>query len=507
MEEMQIQHRNYATKQKQWEKVNHFLVIGMAVYFLMVFVNIFSAYRSGSRSFGYVCAAAVISLLSISINIIIYIREKGSIMLRYAASIGFYLIYLMVTSAFYGEFLNFLAFTPVIGCILYFDKKLLAIDTAVMSVCSLLAAFHEGRIEGNSKLQIIATLFTIFVILGILFYTNYLGYQFNSDTLEGLKEEQKAQNLLVEQVIKIAGDVENKTKTAASLAETLAVSATTVNQTMFEISDNTQNTAENIQEQTKMTQQIQTAIELAAQRSEQMVQTGEESGQRIQKERKTMEQLRSQSLSIAELNQKVMETTKQLRKRVSEVKQIAATISGISNQTNLLALNASIESARAGEAGRGFAVVAEQIRGLAEDTRQETEHISRILEELFQNAEETAGSVEESVVSAKEQGTLIDTAAENFRKIEEGVSFLTENVNEINQNISELSEANGRIVDSITQLSAATEEVTAGAQQASVICEQNQKEAETVKQTLMNVIETAKRLENYTSKEISSNIK
>ncbi|MEO1253921.1 MAG: methyl-accepting chemotaxis protein, partial [Bacteroidota bacterium] len=58
-----------------------------------------------------------------------------------------------------------------------------------------------------------------------------------------------------------------------------------------------------------------------------------------------------------------------LKERSSEITRVLSIITDIAAQTNLLALNAAIEAAQAGDAGRGFAVVAEEIRKLAEDSR------------------------------------------------------------------------------------------------------------------------------------------
>lgn len=65
-------------------------------------------------------------------------------------------------------------------------------------------------------------------------------------------------------------------------------------------------------------------------------------------------------------------------KVVEQITVLAESIMGITSQTNLLALNASIEAARAGEAGRGFSVVAEEIRKLAEQSRENVENIQKV---------------------------------------------------------------------------------------------------------------------------------
>lgn len=75
----------------------------------------------------------------------------------------------------------------------------------------------------------------------------------------------------------------------------------------------------------------------------------------------------------------------------------------ISGQTNLLALNASIESARAGEAGRGFAVVAQQIRQLAEQTKNFTEEITQITNELNANANMVVDTISDSIEATDQQ--------------------------------------------------------------------------------------------------------
>lgn len=72
----------------------------------------------------------------------------------------------------------------------------------------------------------------------------------------------------------------------------------------------------------------------------------------------------------------------ELQQAYRQVAGSIASIEKISSQTNLLALNAAIEAAKAGEHGKGFAVVAEEVRTLADSSKQITGTIHNLLDNL-----------------------------------------------------------------------------------------------------------------------------
>ena len=79
-------------------------------------------------------------------------------------------------------------------------------------------------------------------------------------------------------------------------------------------------------------------------------------------------------------------------KKIKKIEELTDEILSISNQTNLLALNASIEAARAGEAGKGFAVVAQEIRNLADHSKNTANYIQSINADVISSVNDLAAN-------------------------------------------------------------------------------------------------------------------
>lgn len=75
----------------------------------------------------------------------------------------------------------------------------------------------------------------------------------------------------------------------------------------------------------------------------------------------------------------------QLSQKIEKIRVVIRIIDDIAQKTDLLSLNASIEATRAGEAGRGFALVANEIRSMAENSKQSSQEIGHIVQELLED--------------------------------------------------------------------------------------------------------------------------
>ena len=489
---MKIKEKYYrfAEKGQQIQRVNRFFVTEYLIFYAFILFMLWASRAKGVRSLGFAAFVSVIAVVSGGALLIGWKRRPESERLRYLALIGLYLVSFFMTFAYTESFIRFLGLAPFIGCILFFDPKYSRIGGIGYLVLNALTVFGQIRqqpegVAGTTNL--VLDLLALGVLVFAVIFTTNVAQKFNHDTRHSEQQEQRKQQAEVrkgtESVMKIVNDLNGSTEV--------------VNGAMKDISSSTHSTAENIQTQTTMTQDIQHSIEQTLESSENMVKVAKQSGELNQKSMEIMEHLKKQSAVIAETNSGVADSMKALQERTEAVKSIADTIFSISSQTNLLALNASIESARAGEAGKGFAVVADEIRQLAEKTRSETESIAQILDELFKNAEDAATAVSRSIEATNAQDSMIAKASESFSGMNENVNTLVQEIEGIDGMLNRLSDANNQIVDNISNLSATTEEVTASSVQVADLSVENLNNAEQAKQKLDNVLAVSHELDKY----------
>ncbi|KAE9628373.1 HAMP domain-containing protein [Defluviitalea raffinosedens] len=174
-------------------------------------------------------------------------------------------------------------------------------------------------------------------------------------------------------------------------------------------------------------------------------------------------------------------------KEVEKINDLTGNILDISGQTNLLALNAAIEAARAGEAGKGFAVVANEIRVLADNTKNTVNHIQQInalvinaVNELTRNANNMlefiksnvlsdydklantgeqynndATVIDEIMLSFSNDATKLQTTVEQMTLATQGISITvdesTKGISNVAENITDLVDSIGNIQNEMVQ--------------------------------------------------------
>lgn len=150
-------------------------------------------------------------------------------------------------------------------------------------------------------------------------------------------------------------------------------------------------------------------------------------------------------------------------KSVDQVNSLTNDILSISSQTNLLALNASIEAARAGEAGKGFAVVAEEIRQLADSSRQTANRIQEINGVVTEAVYNLSGNANNLVEYLNES---ILPEFENFVnsgvQYRENATYIQSVMDEFTEKTDALKRATDEIANSISTITDAIEEGAKG---------------------------------------------
>lgn len=167
-----------------------------------------------------------------------------------------------------------------------------------------------------------------------------------------------------------------------------------------------------------------------------------------------------------EMTRSMVEKVDKLKESTGSIRKILEVLNNLTKQTNILSLNATIEAARAGVAGRGFMVVADEIRQLADQSRQSIDVVGQITETIQREIDETVGVLseaypifQEQIVSVKEANQLFYSVQNQMSTFVDRLDSVTSSIGQLDQSQTTLMEAMGSVSAVAEQSSATSEEV------------------------------------------------
>lgn len=251
----------------------------------------------------------------------------------------------------------------------------------------------------------------------------------------------------------------------------LSATATEIMASTSEVAASAVETASAVTQTTTTVEEVKQTAQVSSEKGRYVADSAQQAAQVSKRGKLSVEESTAGMSRIRQQVDSIGTSMVKLSEQTLAVGEIIATVNDLAEQSNILAVNASIEAAKAGEHGKGFAVVAQEVRTLAEQSKQATTQVRGILNEI-QKATSAA-------MLATEQGS---------KAVDAGLQQSAE----AGQSIAALSESISQSAQAATQIAASSQQQLVGMDQV-VVAIRNIQEASAQNAAAVKQVETAAR--------------
>ncbi len=219
---------------------------------------------------------------------------------------------------------------------------------------------------------------------------------------------------MVTNLQQLTGELQEGISVLASASQEILASTS-------QVASSAQETASSISEITTTVEEVKQTAGIASQKAKHVTEAAKRTVQVSQEGRRAVEASIQSMTSIREQMQAVADSIVRLSEQSQAIGDIVASVGDLAEQSNMLGVNASIEAVKAGEQGLGFSVVAQEVKTLAEQSKQATAQVRTILMDI-QKAMNKAVMVAEQSDKAVDSGfNQVQTSGKTIRTLAESI--------------------------------------------------------------------------------------
>jgi methyl-accepting chemotaxis protein len=225
-------------------------------------------------------------------------------------------------------------------------------------------------------------------------------------------------------------------KTNASLTELtkeVLVSSERINQTAMDI-------AKGSEEQTLIVQKTALRVDEGLREMDEMVKQSTDTVFKINESRQKTETVELHARETLNYLEEVLtqmsdytQPIYRLSKRIEKIQLVIKVMNEIAQKTDLLSLNASIEATKAGEMSKGFGLIADEIRSMAENSKQSSQEIEAIAEGIFEDNKAVIEALSRSQEGINKGREIIHGIVATFGEMLSGVKDISIQVQKIEE--------------------------------------------------------------------------